>query len=374
MPPRINIPPVTRIVLIVLGVQSVLSAAIRYRQWGTDAEIVIPYLNLIPQLSLVYPWTFLTTTLVETNIFTLSAACLTLYHGGRYLERAWSSREFGKFLLITALVPNLLCFGTSILFFALTRNEQWTLMSIAGTIPLQISFLVAFSQLVPAHTVTLFKGILSMRVPRFPLLYIGFVTLLALTPMLTIASFLLAVYGFFVSWTYLRFYKTAFPDLDTSQPSQLRGDASETFAIAEFFPGPVRPLIASISEQVFGVLVAMRLCVPFSQADVSAARGDHHHTFSHRGGPGSARAEAERRRALALRALDQRLHAATANAATRAQSAPVPPAVVPPIPSATGPTVQNQPQTAPQNAMTAQAAGGSAMLGETNYNPDADKE
>lgn len=126
MPPRINIPPVTRIVLIVLGLQSVLSAAIRYRQWTANSEIVIPYLNLIPQLSLVYPWTFLTTTLVESNVFTLSIACVTLYNGGRYLERAWSSREFAKFLLITAVVPNALCFGTSILFFALTRNERWT--------------------------------------------------------------------------------------------------------------------------------------------------------------------------------------------------------------------------------------------------------
>ena len=246
-------------------------------------------------------------------------------------------------------------------------------MTIAGTISVQISFLVAFSQLVPAHTVTLFRGLLSLRVPRFPLLYIGLVTLLCLTPMLTAASFLLAVYGFFVSWTYLRFYKVAFPDLDISQPNSLRGDASETFAVAEFFPGPVRPLVAGISDQVFNLLVAMRLCVPFSSADISAARGDHHHTFSHRGAPGSARAEAERRRALALRALDQRLHAATATAAARAQSAPVPPAVIPPIPSATGPTVQSQPQATP-NAMTAQAAGGSGMLGETNYNPDADSD
>jgi len=246
-------------------------------------------------------------------------------------------------------------------------------MPIAGTIPLQISFLVAFSQLVPAHTVTLFRGLLSLRVPRFPLLYIGLVTLLCLTPMLTAASFLLAVYGFLVSWTYLRFYKVAFPDLDISQPNSLRGDASETFAIAEFFPGPIRPLVAAVSDQVFNVLVAMRLCVPFSAADISAARGDHHHTFSHRGGPGSARAEAERRRALALRALDQRLHAATATAAARAQNAPVPPAVVPPIPSATGPTVQSQPQATPPNAMTAQAAGGSGLLGETHYNPDADR-
>jgi membrane associated rhomboid family serine protease len=130
MPPRINIPPVTRIVLIILGVQSILSASIRYKQWSADSEIVIPYLNLIPQLSLTYPWTFLTTTLVESNVFTLSIAGFTLFNGGRYLERAWSSREFGKFLLVTSLVPNLLSFAVLIFFFTLTRNESWTYVGI----------------------------------------------------------------------------------------------------------------------------------------------------------------------------------------------------------------------------------------------------
>lgn len=129
MPPRINLPPVTRILLAVLGLQSILSAAIRYRQWTANTEIVIPYLNLIPQLSLIYPWTFLTTTLVESNVFTLAIAGVTLYQGGRYLERAWSSREFAKFLLIVALIPNLLCFGVLVLLFSLTRNERWTYVS-----------------------------------------------------------------------------------------------------------------------------------------------------------------------------------------------------------------------------------------------------
>jgi membrane associated rhomboid family serine protease len=126
MPARINIPPVTRILLIVLVLQSFLSAAIRYRQWTAQSEIVIPYLTLIPQLSLVYPWTFVTTTLVENNVFTLSISFLTIYHCGKYLERAWSSREFGKFLLIASVVPNTLCFAVMILFFTLTRNEAWT--------------------------------------------------------------------------------------------------------------------------------------------------------------------------------------------------------------------------------------------------------
>ena len=126
MPPRINIPPVTRLCLVALSVQSVLSAAIRYRQWTAHSDIVIPYLTLVPQLSLVYPWTFLSTSLVESNIFTLGIACVTLYNGGRYLERAWSSREFAKFLIVAALLPNLLSFGTMIFMFALSRDERWT--------------------------------------------------------------------------------------------------------------------------------------------------------------------------------------------------------------------------------------------------------
>lgn len=354
MPLRLNIPPITRILLVALLSQSFLSFAIRYRQWSEESDVVVPYLCLVPQLSLIYPWTFLTTTLVENNVFTLGISGVTLFYGGRYLERAWTSKEFAKFLVITALLPNALTFGTLVMLFAVTSNMRWTLNTIAGTVPLQISFLIAFSQLVPAHTVTLFRGIISLRVPRFPLLYILSILLLTLTPLLTIASFLLAVYGFLSSWVYLRFYKHAFPDLETSQPSSLRGDASETFAFAEFFPDPVKPAVVSLSTTVFDVLVSMRICTPFSAADVSASRGEN--SFIQRGAPGGARAEAERRRALALKALDQRLHAATAKAAT----APPPPA---------GPSVQVQPQANTQTAMTTQPT---HTLGETNYVPDRD--
>ena len=224
---------------------------------------------------------------------------------------------------------------------------------------MQVSFLVAFSQLVPAHTVTIFRGFLSLRVPRFPLVYIGIVTFLSLTPLLSSASLWLAVFGLLTSWTYLRFYKTVFPDLESSQSSSLRGDASETFAFAEFFPAPVKPFVAAFADQVFEALVAMRLCTPFSQADVSAARGD---SYVQRGTPGSARAEAERRRAIALRALDQRLHAASGSSGTRSSSQP-----------AAQPSGQSTEQHHQANAQTATTSQPGQMLGETNFEPDHDE-
>lgn len=192
-----------------------------------------------------------------------------------------------------------------------------------------------------------------MRVPRFPLVHLGLVTVLSLTPILSVASVLLAIFGLVTSWTYLRFYKTVFPDLDTSQPGAMRGDASETFAFSEFFPGPVKPAVAALADQVFDILVVMKVCTPFSQADLSAAQGN----YPSRGAPGGVRAEAERRRALALKALDQRLHASTG--APRSHSQP---------PSHTsGPTVTTQPQTSTQTAMTSEPT---TLLGETSYVPD----
>jgi membrane associated rhomboid family serine protease len=360
MPPRLNLPPVTRGLLAALIFQSVINAAIRYRQWSAETFVVVPYLILVPQWAVNYPWTILSTTLVESNIFTLAIAGLTIFHGGRYLERAWSSAELAKFFALVAVVPNVLTILVMVAFCAATANSDWCFMFIAGTVSVQVSFLVAFSQLVPAHTVTLFRGIISLRVPRFPLLYVGAVSVLSLTPLLPGATPWLAVFGLLTSWTYLRFYKTVFPDLDSSQPSSLRGDASETFAFAEFFPAPVKPAVAAFSDQVFNLLVTLRICTPFSAASMSTARGD---SFIPRGTPGGARAEAERRRAIALRALDQRLHAATGGPASRPSQ--------PPPSQPSGPTVQSQPHANTQTAMTSKPE---SMLGETKFEPEHEDE
>lgn len=63
---------------------------------------------------------------METNVFTLTASVLTLYHGGRYLERAWTSKEFAKFVLIVAMLSNIVTFATLYFLFVLTGNIMWT--------------------------------------------------------------------------------------------------------------------------------------------------------------------------------------------------------------------------------------------------------
>lgn len=126
------------------------------------------------------------------------------------------------------------------------------------------------------------------------------------------------------SWTYLRFYKYQ-PDLTSASTGQgqLRGDASETFAFACFWPDMVQPPVIAIADGVYNALVALRICTPFSAEDIetsneqASARGQGGLPSllnqGGRRGENSRSDEAERRRAIALKALDQRLHEATSN-------------------------------------------------------------
>lgn len=111
MPLRVNIPPATRIFLVTLLALSLLYNIARWRQLDTSAGSVqstpiIPYLTLVPSLFYYYPWTLLTATFVEQNIFTVVLNAATVFYGGKYLERAWGSREFSKFVAAVALIPN----------------------------------------------------------------------------------------------------------------------------------------------------------------------------------------------------------------------------------------------------------------------------
>lgn len=100
---RVNIPPLTRIVLILQVAFSFLYNAIRYR-WWVDS---VPFLALVPHALFTYPWVIFTATLVEQNLATLFIAAAAVLYGGKYLERAWSSAAFGKFLLVVSLLPNI---------------------------------------------------------------------------------------------------------------------------------------------------------------------------------------------------------------------------------------------------------------------------
>ncbi|KAF2197926.1 DUF1751-domain-containing protein [Delitschia confertaspora ATCC 74209] len=358
---RINLPPLTRSLIVSLTAFTILNAILRPQgNWVERAQKPItsvgdgvPYLAIVPGVSVIYPWVFLLATVVEQNIFGLLITGLTVFYGGRYLERAWSSKEFTKFLLFVCMIPNLLTFLIYILSFVVSRNDAALNTTISGGVAIQGAFLVSFKQLVPEHTVAIAKGLIRMRVKHFPAIFLLANTISGLVFGTETAMFL-AWFGFLTAWVYLRFYRTS-PSLSsaaTGDGTVIKGDASDTFAFAHFFPEPIHTPVAAVSEQIYNALIALRVCTPFSVEDIDAgneqasARAEgglpsimNPHGRASRGG--ASRAEAERRRALALKALDQRLHAASARQPTPA--APVAPTA-------------------------------SSMLGETTYEPERHDE
>lgn len=355
---RINIPPVTRILLILILAFSFLYYAARWRQIQDEKAVspespvaVVPFLTLIPSRFLYYPWTILTSTFVEQNIVTLLVNGGTVYFGGRYLERAWGSQGFAIVLLITSIIPKLITIPTYILWGIVTGNYTRALTPITGGITTQAAFLVAFKQLVPEHTVSIYKGVIKMRVKHFPAIFLALNTISGIL-FGTDTSLLLAWYGLVTTWIYLRFYKRQ-PDLSGSSTDGLglKGDASETFAFATFFPHVVQAPIAAVCDQIFDLLCTIKVCTPFSDEAIAsgneqaAARGEAGlPSFNHgRGTRGlSKRDEAERRRALALKALDQRLNAASSRQAN------------------------------PPTTVTPSLGQGQETLGQTDYKPDED--
>ncbi|KAK4692413.1 hypothetical protein P7C71_g4784, partial [Lecanoromycetidae sp. Uapishka_2] len=330
---RINIPPLTRVLLALLIAISVTHQITRYIFGGLDQG----FLAIIPQWSLFYPWVYATATFAEQNVVTLLVAGATILYGGKYLERAWSSTEFGKFVIIVTVLPNVVATLIYVLWFAITRDESRALAYIQGSVALQGAFLVAFKQLVPEHTVTILQGIIKIRVKHFPAIFLAANTISGFV-LGTDTALVLAWAGFFTSWTYLRFFKKQVDLSGTSTGgTAMRGDASETFAFAYFWPDVVQPPIAAVADAVYSTLVALHILKAFSAEEVETSNvqatarveGGLPSLLNQGGrrmGGGGKREEAERRRALALKALDQRLHAATAN---KQQPSAAPPPLAP---------------------------------------------
>ncbi|EEQ30443.1 hypothetical protein McanMca71_002330 [Microsporum canis] len=368
---RVNIPPVTRTILTSIAVLFVLHTATRYKHYAvgesSSSATAVPYFLAVPSKILFYPWTLLCATFVEQNIVTLLINGATMFYGGKYLERAWGSREFGKFILVLALASNLSMVLLYLTTAVVRGQPEIAMKGIGGGIAVQSAFLVAFKQLVPEHTVTILRGLVKIRVKHFPAIFL-LLNLIGALFLGTDVAFHLSWLGLLISWTFLRFFKYQ-PDLSgTSTSGQgTKGDASDTFAFACFFPDAIQPPINLVADQIFAVLVVLRICTPFSAEDVASgneqvlARGEAGLPSllnNNVRGPlrSGKREEAERRRALALKALDQRLQSASANRASQA------------------PVVSSAPSPQPPAAAVAPAApvvsSGESMLGETNYTPD----
>ncbi|KAG4300887.1 hypothetical protein PCK1_002964 [Pneumocystis canis] len=270
----------------------------------------LPFMVIIPGTSYLYIWTFFIAAFIENNFFTLILLLGLLYYGGRYLEKSWGSRSLIKFILIITIIPNILTWAWYIMRYIIERKIFFLTKSIHGGYALYSGFLVALKQLIPEHTVTLFKGILRIRIKYIPILYVFVTFFIGL--LLRNGSFaMLAWLGFLISWIYLRFFKQNTPNLFSHSTLGFRGDTSETFAFVYFFPKPMHSLINMISKKIHHFLIYFHIFTPSVATQTQQSEGllsNFQHNSDFFPHLNTSRFEAERRRAFALKALEQRLN------------------------------------------------------------------
>ncbi|KAF7303175.1 Eukaryotic integral membrane protein [Mycena kentingensis (nom. inval.)] len=298
------------------------------------------YFLVEPGSTLFHPWTLLTSCLIEPTVLELVFTLICIPPSLRYLERLWGSIEMLKFIAVTVGFSNIIAFGFNWIEFIATRDAELFLygMRYHGQMSLQTGILVAFTQLIPEHQVQLF-GIFKARVKAgsLPMAYLTLSTVLCIFGWQD--PWIIIQFAWFVSWIYLRFYKRHTSDLPGGMDTY--GDRSETFSLVSWFPPPVHYPLTILGNTVHSVATRFHLIPHAPRADLESG------SYMLNQAPGTARAEAERRRAMALKALDQRVAntatpppGANGNASSSTSSPPqvnvprVPPPVADPSPPA----------------------------------------
>lgn len=267
-----------------------------------------PYLVVIPGSVLWYPWTLLTSMFVETHMIELILSLIVVPPSLRYLERLWGAIETAKFIFVTVVVSNVIAVGLSWIEYVVIGKPELFLFGMVyrGQSALQCGILVAFTQLIPEHQVQLF-GVLKVRVKTLPMAYVTYSNIMCIIGYQ--APFILIQFGWLVSWVWLRFYKRTVLEGSLGGVTT-HGDRSETFAFVNWFPPIAHKPVSMLSTFVYTHAVRFKLVHPSG-----SSAPDENELELGTGGyaplPGGARAEAERRRAMALKALDQRMAAAS---------------------------------------------------------------
>lgn len=84
---------------------------------------------------------------------------------GKYLERAWGSRELLKFVIITAVLSNVVTWFGILLSYYLSGDDMFLYqVQINGMSGVFSAFLVAFKHLIPEHRIAIMGGKVSIRV------------------------------------------------------------------------------------------------------------------------------------------------------------------------------------------------------------------
>merc|ERR1712088_874386 len=269
----------------------ILSYCLSYSESAILALSVTPGYFWPPHFWL---WTAFTHCFLEIHWWEVVVDIITVVLVGKLLEPLWGTLEMITFFLVVnsgvALVAAIFYY---FLYMVTFNTELLFEVHIHGLAGYLAGVSVAVKQAMPDHVI--YRSPVGKITNRnIPLSVFGLSFILWAVGLVEGSYCTMFGSGLIISWIYLRFYQL--------HANGSRGDSSDSFSFASFFPNVLQPPI----NACFGILVRLKICKKrIRRYDIGA---------SNSGGPtisislpGVDNHDTERRRQIALKALKDRL-------------------------------------------------------------------
>ncbi|XP_074646590.1 transmembrane protein 115-like [Tubulanus polymorphus] len=242
----------------------------------------------------VWAWTFVTFSFMELHIWLVLLDIIVMVLCGKLIEPLWGALEMLIFFVVVNFFVAVVTTFVYLFIYFLSRNEDYLFdTQVYGLAGYLAAFAVSVKQIMPDH-ILVNSSFGKLRNRHIPLLLINVVIVIRLFGVVDGPYPIMFGTGIVVSWIYLRFYQ--------KHSNGNRGDMADSFTFASFFPELIRTPIAVLSNTIFSFFVKIKVCKkPQRKYDVSSPSTI---TVSL---PGTDPQDSERRRQLALKALNERL-------------------------------------------------------------------
>ncbi|CAA21112.1 Golgi to ER retrograde transport protein [Schizosaccharomyces pombe] len=103
--------------------------------------------HLVPNALFLFPWTIITTSFVDANVFTLLSSILILSVYGVEIERSWGHKEYLLFCQFLTVIPNIAVLIPCFIAYKITDSHYLLVAIIQSTTAIQAGILTAWYQL-----------------------------------------------------------------------------------------------------------------------------------------------------------------------------------------------------------------------------------
>lgn len=244
------------------------------------------YLALVPGRTLPCAWNLLTYALVTPSFVELITSLLGWLILCKVVEPVYGGRGLLVLILFLVFATGILTFITVFIIYVATRSAPVLYSELSGFHGVLAGMLVAVKQIMPDQELALF-GLFKFRGRHLPGLYLLITTPIGfLSRPLEVLPFVF--YGAYTTWFYLRF-------LQYNNETKLRGDPSQDFSFASFFPTTMQPFV----DKAVGVFWTPKFGLAREQPSG--------HVLGGSSLTGSDDHDAARRRERGARALEERI-------------------------------------------------------------------